>query len=341
MTAVTFFDEDTEEALGGRGRKPKFGGRELTTFLVVLTALYAAVVGWRLVASGLFGVDGSWLTVAALAMTPYVAIAGAVLAVLIAALRRWGSAVVVFALTAALALVLLPRMMSGVQPATAGATLRVMAFNMYCGQADVDTLVDLVRERRVDVLTLVELSPGAVPRLVQAGLGDLLPNQVFQPADRAAGSGIASRYPLEELALAGPSTFRQPSARVVLGGPPTVEVVAVHSMQPMRSYRKWSADLRGLPRTEKQGPVRILAGDFNATLDHAALRRVLDMGYADAALQVGAALQGTWPQLSSLPPVTLDHVLVDTRVAVRGFEVIDVPRSDHKAVLATLQLPRG
>lgn len=338
---MTFFDEDTAEDFGERGRKPKFGGRGLTGFFVVLTALFAAVVGWRMIGSGLFGTDGNSLTVAALAMTPYLAIAGAALAVVIAVFRRWGSAIVVFALTAALALVLLPRLISGVQPATAGATLRVMALNMYFGQADPDSLVDLVREHRVDVLVLLELSLGAVPRLEQAGLGDLLPNQVFRPGDRAAGSGLASRYPLEELALAGPSTYQQPSARVVLGGRPTVEVVAVHPMQPLTSHQQWAADLRGLPGTEKQGPVRILAGDFNATLDHAALRRVLDLGYADAAHQAGASLQGTWPQLSSLPPIALDHVLVDTRVAVRGFEVIEVPRSDHKAVLATLQLPLG
>jgi endonuclease/exonuclease/phosphatase family metal-dependent hydrolase len=86
--------------------------------------------------------------------------------------------------------------------------------------------------------------------------------------------------------------------------------------------------------------VRILAGDFNASLDHAAMRRLLDRGYKDAAAQVGAGLIPTWPSNKRIPPIiTIDHVLVDHRVGVKAVSVHDVPGTDHRAVFAELTVP--
>ena len=105
---------------------------------------------------------------------------------------------------------------------------------------------------------------------------------------------------------------------------------------------QWRADLRALPRATPRGAVRILAGDFNATLDHAEFRRVLDRGYEDAADELGDGLRATWPANGRLTlPVTIDHVLADERCGVRDLEVIDLPGSDHRAVLVELELPRG
>ena len=93
------------------------------------------------------------------------------------------------------------------------------------------------------------------------------------------------------------------------------------------------------------GPIRILAGDFNATLDHAELRRLLGTGYVDAAARVGAGLTPTWPYFGRrstvTPKVTLDHVLADGRIGVRDFTVYPIPSTDHRAIVAELTLPRG
>ena len=79
-------------------------------------------------------------------------------------------------------------------------------------------------------------------------------------------------------------------------------------------------------RPISEGVVRILLGDFNATLDHQALRDVLDRGYVDAADAVGKALTPTWPRQRLLPPtVTIDHVLVDERVRVSDVGIHELP----------------
>jgi endonuclease/exonuclease/phosphatase (EEP) superfamily protein YafD len=85
----------------------------------------------------------------------------------------------------------------------------------------------------------------------------------------------------------------------------------------------------------------VLAGDFNATLDHAALRGVLRSGYADAAQQDGRGLTWTWrPLRLRFPRLSLDHVLVDPRIAVAAVDLVAVSGSDHRALVVDLVLPR-
>ena len=104
----------------------------------------------------------------------------------------------------------------------------------------------------------------------------------------------------------------------------------------------WDRDLRSLPAASPDGAITILAGDFNATLDHAELRRLIDTGYEDAAATVGDGLRPTWPQGRRFPPpVTIDHVLADERCGVRKVTVHTIPGTDHRAVFAELVLPQG
>ncbi len=285
------------------------------------------------------GVDGGRHTASALALVPYAALAGCVLGGLALLLRRWWTGVVVSLLAIGLLVSLLPRAIPAEQPVAAGPTLRVLAVNLYYGQADAGRLAELVRTHRVDVLSLLELTPEAVPHLAEAGLFASLPHRVLRPRRSGAGSGLVSRYPLRELGLAKPSLLAQPSARVTLPGGSRVEVVAVHPVPPTYSYQDWQDALAGLPAADPAAAARILAGDFNATLDHAAFRRLLGTGYRDAGEETGSGLEPTWPEGLFPPPVTIDHVLADQRLAVRDYRVFDVPGTDHDAVYTRLQLP--
>jgi endonuclease/exonuclease/phosphatase family metal-dependent hydrolase len=105
---------------------------------------------------------------------------------------------------------------------------------------------------------------------------------------------------------------------------------------------EWRRRLAALPGADERGDVQILAGDFNATLDHPEFRELLDRGYIDAADAVGEGWTPTWPahpRRRGALPLTIDHVLVDRRVRVERVTVVGVPRSDHRAVIAVLRLP--
>jgi endonuclease/exonuclease/phosphatase (EEP) superfamily protein YafD len=312
--------------------KPWRGHTVLVIVFAVLAVLFVVMAAMRL-----FGLDGNRHTAALLALSPYGTVAGMALGIVALTQRHWWIGVGVLAVSLALIVTLVPRLVPARPPAAPGRELRIMSSNLYLGRADAKTIVRLVREHDVDVLNLLELTPEEIENLDQAGLCEVLPHRVFEPAPGGAGSGIASRFPLSPLSLAGPSLLAQPSARVDLGSGASVEVVAAHPIPPTTSASTWKKEIAGLPAPAEG--VRILAGDFNATLDHATFRRLLSAGYADAGERRGAGFTPTWPARFFPPPVTIDHVLVDARVAVADYRVFAVPHSDHHAVYARLTLP--
>lgn len=309
------------------------GARLLSVLLWLLAVPFVALAVLRFA-----GFDGNRYTAAALALVPYATIGGLLLGGLALLSRRWWVGALVLGLAVALTVSALPRAFANQQPEAFGRTVRMASLNMYLGNVDARTVVDLVRGQRIEVLALTELTPDALSALDAAGLRSLLPHRVASVPGGPAGSGLFSVFPLDERSLAGPSRLAQPSARLRVPGVPEVEVVAVHPVPPVVSAGDWKAELAGLPRTDRR-VLRVLLGDFNATFDHAAFREIVNSGYVDAGDQAGAGFAATWPRGYLPPPVTIDHILADNRVAVRDYRVLPVPTSDHDAVYAELTLP--
>ncbi|MDQ0725983.1 endonuclease/exonuclease/phosphatase family protein [Microbacterium sp. W4I20] len=127
------------------------------------------------------------------------------------------------------------------------------------------------------------------------------------------------------------------------GSGPTI--VAVHAVAPrMEEMEQWRSDLQWIADQCPAGDF-ILAGDFNATVDHMAPLGVEggDIGYCrDVASRTGSGLAGTWP--SSLPPLAgapIDHVMASPNWAPSGSLVLDdAGGSDHRALVVQLE-PAG
>ncbi|GAT65627.1 endonuclease [Planomonospora sphaerica] len=282
-----------------------------------------------------------WQWVALVAFTPYVAAASGAPLLLALGLRRRAAAAVALVVSAVLALAVLPRHFADGDPPAGPQRLRVLAANLAVGAGDTAALMDLVRALDPDVLTLQELTPEAVARLEAAGLRTLLPYTVDRSKNGVWGSGLYSRHRLSELPLIEEGRFRQARAVLEYPGGRRIEVVSVHPCAPRYDYKVpcWFDGLRALPRAG--GELRVLAGDFNATLDHGPVRDLLDSGYRDAADATGQGLTPTWPQRGwePVPGVALDHVLADARMAVDAFSVHSLPGTDHRPVFADLRLP--
>ncbi|WP_236145732.1 MULTISPECIES: endonuclease/exonuclease/phosphatase family protein [unclassified Micromonospora] len=320
------------------GRPSEFSGRTVLCWLAV-----APGAGWAVVR--LAGLDRGPL-VQALAFTPYALLGSLVPLVLAVALRRRWPAVVAAVTTAALLAVVVPRALPSPQPTVDGPELRVLTANLLAGAADPRAVVALVREARVDVLVMQEFTPQAQADLDRLGLADLLPHRQLNAMDGTPGSGLYARHPIGDggvRQLRGGWSFTQAYATVAVPGAPAVRVESVHPAAPyaVDQVPGWRADLAAQPAATPDGPLSVLAGDFNATLDHSPLRALLRTGYADAAASVGAGLTGTWGPYDGdpIPPVVIDHVLVDRRIAVRAVTVHPLPGSDHRMVLADLHLP--
>ncbi|MEK8070323.1 endonuclease/exonuclease/phosphatase family protein [Rhodococcoides navarretei] len=220
------------------------------------------------------------------------------------------------------------------------SNLTVLHANIWLGQADLDALVALIEQHRPDVLTLVELTPEADARL-RPRLSDSLPHAYVSAAPGGEGAGIYSRFPLVDEQRHDGFVTELLSARVEMPGRPLV--FAVHPVPPWpREPSEWVREL-GLLRQllakipVDDGPV-VVAGDFNATQDHRRYRDLQDGRFVDAAVATGAGMLRTYPAHTWYPPViAIDHVLV-AGLAVRSVEAVTIVGSDHRGILARLQL---
>jgi len=285
------------------------------------------------------------LLVQMFAFTPYVA-AAVWLPFLIALIsRRWLAAAIAVVAAAMLAVTVLPRALADDDRGpTVGVELHVLTANVLAGGADPATIVGLVRDHDVAVLAMQEFTPEIQTRLAAAGLGALLPYSSLAPEYGTTGSALYSRFPITEGgSRRNDGGFIQAYGTVQPTGAGPLTVESAHPVAPydVRVLGDWRGDLDRQPRADPNGTPRILLGDFNATLDHKALRDLISHNYRDSADADGAGLIGTWGPYSGnpLPPVTIDHVLVDRRIGVRDVQVHGVPRSDHRAVYASLTVP--
>jgi endonuclease/exonuclease/phosphatase (EEP) superfamily protein YafD len=230
-------------------------------------------------------------------------------------------------------------------PAPAGseaATVRFLTVNALVGRASPAAIVSQVRELQPNVLAVQELTPGLAERLVKAGLAELLPFACLDPRPGHTGIGLWSSWPLSQLPPVPGARNPMPRARLDVGWPITITVV--HPPAPLRGRQPgWKQDMdRLLAALTSITGQQIVAGDFNASRDHRAFRRLLAAQLTDCAdaAQHRPWPGFTWPANRKFPPVIrLDHILVSRPGAiVHETRTVDIPGTDHLGVLAVIEL---
>lgn len=304
-------------------------------------------LGWCALAAAVLGVVlhfGSWR------WRPFVLLAsgasylmgGAVVGLIVFLIARgWRSAGVAGVVVLAAAWTVAPIYVPNGNAAT-GPQLTVLQSNLLFGGADSAAVVDLVRDNRVDVLTVQELLPEAVAKLTAEGLDELLPYHFLKPANGGgAGTGIYSRYPLRDTKNYEGFILHQVSATMEHPDRGPIAVYAFHPVPPSFNFPAWSSEMSRIRDIldAEQGPA-IVGADFNATRDHAAFRALLHGRFAAADDQAGAGILRTYPADRAWGPVIgIDHVLLADATA-ESVRTLNVPGSDHRAVLAQVRLNR-
>jgi endonuclease/exonuclease/phosphatase (EEP) superfamily protein YafD len=218
--------------------------------------------------------------------------------------------------------------------------LVVMTSNLRLGQADMGTVGRVALAQRVDVLVLEEVTAGEAASM--QGLHGRFRYSAGLPATGAFGTMVFSRYPLSAVERLPVS---KGTWQMRVAAPKPFWLVAVHTAQPLTSAPTWRADHAALDAAvhDLRAPV-VLAGDFNATLDHRPMRRLLDQGFSDAARQANSGWQPTWPGAGDadgalpfgLRLMTLDHVMTTSQFSAISTTTYSIPRSDHRALVARL-----
>jgi endonuclease/exonuclease/phosphatase (EEP) superfamily protein YafD len=121
-----------------------------------------------------------------------------------------------------------------------------------------------------------------------------------------------------------------------------VRLQLAHPMPPLPGQVDvWRSELDALRDHAAADPdtPTVVAGDFNASQDHAAFRRILDTGLRDAARLTGDDRTPTWPaRTAPTLGVQIDHVLVSRHFAAQETRFLDLTGTDHRAVLVELTL---
>jgi endonuclease/exonuclease/phosphatase (EEP) superfamily protein YafD len=284
-----------------------------------------------LVVVRLLGLDAHWHLFLPLSGLPLAAAGTLVLLIVLVVLRAGWAATFALLLVVALSLLVLPRILPDGTDVPAGAPrLRVASMNIYRGLVNARAVVELVRRRQIQVLAVQELTPGGLAALEAAGIGEVLPYRVLARPD----SNLFSALP-----LAAPAPGWPQGVATVQADGRTVGLLAVHTVYPVGSVTGWQASFDALVRQLAEPPADLVVlGDFNASLDHAPLRRLIrSAGLTDSHAELGHWAP-TWPVWDRpVPPlVQLDHILHGPGVAAVALHEFYVPGSDHKLIEADL-----
>lgn len=229
----------------------------------------------------------------------------------------------------------------GIVPRTLDARsngIEVLTLNTLGGSVDADELAAYLVEERPDVVALQEAPAGFVSAVVAAldaveGRDPLPGFQVFLAGDGAVGStALLVSTDLGEYGQTdGPlTTFGTVWAAPFDGDGPVL--LSVHLVPPATgNMDAWRTELQWITDLCDTVPNLVIAGDFNATYDHAPMRRCTDAAR-------GAGGVGTWPtHWPALLGAPIDHVVVDPE-AWRGLgaRVVTLGGSDHRAVLVRI-----
>ncbi|MFF9200305.1 endonuclease/exonuclease/phosphatase family protein [Streptomyces sp. NPDC014986] len=326
-----------DPAVTGEGTGRPGGGRRSGAWCAALLfAGVSAVVGCRVADT-----DGVTPVPQLLAFLPWLLVPTAAGLLCTVLARWWTGAVWGVALLGLLAWYIEPYGRTGEPVGPPVAELRVLTSNVEFGQATA-ALVDAVRREEPD-LVFVQECEYTCDAALKRELTAAYPHRRAVEGGGSEGSVILSRFPLR----AGdgvPGTMGMPGAVADVDGHPVLLQLA-HPMPPLPGQvGLWQRELGGLrdAAAAARDTPTVLAGDFNATQDHAAFRRVLDTGLRDAARLDGADRTPTWPSRTTPAfGAQIDHVLVSEEFAARRARFLDLADTDHRALVVDLTLHGG
>ncbi|MEU6069357.1 endonuclease/exonuclease/phosphatase family protein [Streptomyces sp. NPDC047082] len=299
----------------------------------LLLAGVSAVVGCRLADT-----DGVTPVPQLLAFLPWLLVPTGV-ALLCALLARWWPGLVWGVTALALLAWFIEPYGKTTEPTGAPlARLRVLTSNVEFGRAT-GALAPEIRRLRPDVVFVQECEFTCQATL-ERDFGGTYPHRQAVAAGGSEGSLLLSRFPLEGIdGVRG--TMGMPGAVADVQGH-QVRLQLAHPMPPLPGqlglWRSELGRLRDFAEADDDTPT-VLAGDFNASQDHAAFRRILDTGLYDAARLAGHDRTPSWPaRTARVLGAQIDHVLVSRDFSAADARFVYLAGTDHRALVVDITL---
>lgn len=303
-------------------------------------------LGWLLaaaIAAGLYlrwSAPSSSLIIALVSLAPLLIIPLAFLA--ISAWRTWSRplAVIAVALTAGYVVTFVSfDAVVGCGPETSEDAVVVYTHNVRVRSGQPAAVAGSIAASDADIVVLQEVWPAFMDVLEADPLLAGFRYRTSEPADDTTGLAVWSRFPITAATI--DRLGGVPMLRTRIDGPAgSFGLDAVHLTAPISAEHvpAWQAQLDGLAAYDASTPA-IMAGDFNATMDHSQFRHLLDRGWTDAHEPKGCGFDATWPSGGRTPTLLrLDHVLVTDHFEVLAVAIGSDDGSDHRSVVVTVRL---
>lgn len=300
---------------------------------------------------GFFGASGAMLEAFTNARLQLL-LAGVVLGLIAVVARRFGIAVFAAAVMIVNATYVAPFLLpasADALPESPADVFRVMQYNVYFGNQDIDAIAEHVRSADADVVVLHELTAAQ-----WQGLERLLARD-YQFSDAVTvdkhqgqlGGGMAvltrsattSRLPVpDELS---PKDRVMMAVTTVAPSGEEVLVVGLHPHASRHEDRKVALREQQMAGTVElvaawNGPAMIVT-DMNLAPTSPVYADFLDeLDWRDPHRTVG--WKSTWPSWGGPFGMPIDHVLVSNGIALHSYTIGDGAGSDHKSVTAELSM---
>jgi endonuclease/exonuclease/phosphatase (EEP) superfamily protein YafD len=236
----------------------------------------------------------------------------------------------------------------------ADSDVTVLSWNTLGDAPGAQAVADLALESGADIVSLPETTEAMAFEIAAtmkaAGRPMWLQTTAYDQVSKARSTSVLwsadlGTYSIDET-VGSTSTLPSVVMRPDDGNGPVI--VSVHAVAPLTvEFENWRDDLEWLAGVCSGGST-IMAGDFNATLDH-----MTGLGSSagsalgdcvDSALESGNGAVGTWPTtMPALLGSPIDHVMATDDWRVTGMRVVestDDAGSDHRPIITRLQ-PAG
>jgi endonuclease/exonuclease/phosphatase (EEP) superfamily protein YafD len=245
-------------------------------------------------------------------------------------------------------------LLTGHRPPVEGSgSLVLMTQNLEHGKPQ--AVAEVAVRANVDVLVVTEASASTASQLRVATVQRNFPYAVGLGEAGPEGTIVFSRYPLtNSLTITDGGGSRAVTVRAPQLG--DVDVIALHPRPP---YEKqgWIADYQQITAyllnkypasSDAARRSAVIAGDLNATLDHAPLRKITALGFTDAVDELNLGFRPTWPARGCVrvlgipvpPLVQIDHVLASTALVATELTTFHADGTDHLGLFAELRRAR-
>jgi len=309
-----------------------------------------------------FGLQNTWVIAHAVSLRGLAVVAAGILVLVLLLLSRfrpWRRTMTVFIV--ANVGILTSRGLGTESAAKAVAvsdSVTVLSWNTLGDAPGAATIARLAVEQEANVITLPETTKEAGIAVAEAmrerGRPMWVHTLAFDQISKARSTTLLISPDLGDYTVTNEAGSGPPGNTNVLptvvatpsdGTGPTI--VAVHAVAPIEfEMSNWRSDLDWLAE-QCQNDNIIMAGDFNATIDHMS-GRGSDNGAVlgdchDAALSTGSGAVGTWTtKIPALLGSPIDHILASSNWTVTDMRVItslDSAGSDHRPIVATVTSP--